>query len=170
MIYQAQKKSRSITKNMPNKLFFVYILTFSLMLAPLCFQVYGQEEKDEKFTNIGAIAISDKYTLPKNRRAIIFRIKNNTTRSISQIFGKVFMINKEASDPRKKLLLTNNPNKGGNILKGRPHLPGTIAEWNFVLAEKPRLADQNISYTLQVHPRSIFFSNVEPIRNAKEKP
>ena len=79
------------------------------------------------------------------------------------------MINKEASDPRKKLLLTNNPNKGGNILKGSPHLPGTIAEWNFVLAEKPRLADQNISYTLQVHPRSIFFSNVEPIRNAKGK-
>ena len=170
MIYQAQKKFRSLTKNMPNKLFFVYILTFSIILAPLCFQVYGQEEKEEKFINIGAIGISDKYTLPKNRRAIIFRIKNNTTRSITQIFGKVFIINKEASDPRKKLLLTNNPNKGGNILKGSPHLPGTIAEWNFVLAEKPRLADQNISYTLQVHPRSIFFSNVEPISNAKEKP
>ena len=155
---------------MPNKIFFVYILTFSLILAPLCFQVYGQEEKDEKFTNIGAIAISDKYTLPKNRRAIIFRIKNNTTRSISQIFGKVFMINKEASDPRKKLLLTNNPNKGGNILKGSPHLPGTIAEWNFVLIQEPRLTDQQISYTLHVHPRSIFFSNVKPIKNAKEKP
>ena len=155
---------------MPKKLSFVYALAFALILAPLCFQVYGQEQKAEKFTNSGSIGISDKYTLPKNRRAIIFRIKNNTTRSISQIFGKVFMINKEASDPRKKLLLTNNPNKGGNILKGSPHLPGTIAEWNFVLAEKPRLADQNISYTLQVHPRSIFFSNVKPTRNAKEKP
>ena len=86
------------------------------MLAPLCFQVYGQEEKDEKFTNIGAIAISDKYTLPKNRRAIIFRIKNNTTRSISQIFGKVFMINKEASDPRKKYRPRMNLQGVANVL------------------------------------------------------
>jgi hypothetical protein len=155
---------------MSNKLFFVYALVLSLILEPLCFQVYGQEEKNEKFTNIGVIAISNKYTLPKNRRAIIFRIKNNTTRSISQIFGKVFMIDKEATDPKNKLLLTNNPNKGGNILKGSPHLPGTIAEWNFVLARKPPLSNQNIRYTLQVHPRSIFFSNVEPIRKAKEKP
>jgi hypothetical protein len=152
---------------MSNKLFFIYALSFSIILAPLCCQVNGQEEK---FTNIGAIAISDKFTLPKNRRAIIFRIRNNTTRSISQIFGKVLMIDKLATEPRKKLLLTNNPNKGGNILKGSPHLPGTIAEWNFVLTEEPRLADQQISYTLQVHPRSIFFSNVKPIRNAKEKP
>ena len=155
---------------MSNKLFFVYTLAFSLILEPLCFQVYGQEEKDEKFTNIGAIAISDKYTLPKNRRSIIFRIRNNTSRSISQIFGKVFIVDKEATDPRKKLLLTNNPNKGGNIIKGSPHLPGTIAEWNFVLAGKPPLSNQKIRYTLQVHPRSIFFSNVEPIRKTKEKP
>jgi hypothetical protein len=155
---------------MSNKLFFVYALVFPLILALFCFQVYGQEEKDEKFTNIGAIAISNKYTLPKNRQAIIFRIRNNTTRSISQIFGKVFMIDNEATDPQKKILLTNNPNKGGNILKGSPHLPGTIAEWNFVLAGKPRLSNQNIRYTLQVHPRSIFFSIVEPIRKSKEKP
>ena len=152
---------------MSNKLFFIYALAFSLILTMLCCQVNGQ---DEKFTNVGAIAISDKFTLPKNRRAIIFRIRNNSTRSISQIFGKVFMIDKEASDPRKKILLTNNPNKGGNIIKGNPHLPGKIAEWNFVLAGKQRLSNQNISYTLQVHPRSIFFSNVEPIRKVKKKP
>jgi hypothetical protein len=155
---------------MQNKLFFVYALAFSLNLAPLCFQVYGQEQKGEKFTNTGAIAISDKYTLPIKRRAIVFRIRNNTTRSISQIFGKVYMIDRLATDPGKRFLLINNPNKGGNIQKGNPHIPGSIAEWNFPLAVKPRLADQNISYTLQVHPRSIFFSNVEPKRRAKEKP
>ena len=159
-----------ILNNMQNKLFFVYALAFALNLAPLCFQVYGQEQKAEKFTNIGAIAISDKYTLPINRHAIIFRIRNNTTRSISQIFGKVYMIDKSATDPRKKFLLINNPHKGGNMQKGSPHIPGTIAEWNFALTMKPRLADQNLSYTLQVHPRSIFFSTVEPIRKAKEKP
>ena len=152
---------------MQNKLFFVYALSFALNLAPLCFQVNGQEQKAEKFTNIGAIAISDKYTLPDNRGAIVFRIRNNTTRSISQIFGKVYMIDKLATDPRKKILLINNPHKGGNIQKGGPHLPGTVSEWNFVLAMKP---DQNLRYTLQVHPRSIFFSTVEPMRKAKEKP
>jgi hypothetical protein len=155
---------------MPYKLFFVFALVFTLILASLCSQVYGQEQKGEKFTNIGTIAISDKHTLPTNRRAIVFRIRNNTTRSISQIFGKVYMIDKLATDPRKRFLLINNPNKGANILTGSPHLPGTIAEWNFPLAVKPRLADQNTSYTLQVHPRSIFFSTIEPIRKAKEKP
>ena len=155
---------------MPKKLSFVYALAFALILAPLCFQVYGQEQNGEKFTNIGAIAISDKYTLPKNQRAIAFRIRNNTTRSISQIFGRVFMIDKGVTDPRKKVLLINNPHKGGNIQKGSPHLPGAIAEWNFPLAVIPRLANQNVSYTLQVHSRSIFFSNVEPMRKAKERP
>lgn len=80
------------------------------------------------------------------------------------------MIDKLATDPGKKFLLINNPHKGGNIQKGSPHLPGTVSEWNFVLAIKPRLADQNLSYTLQVHPRSIFFSTVEPIRKTIEKP
>jgi hypothetical protein len=155
---------------MPKKLFFIYVLALTLDLAPLCYSVYGQEKGGEKFTNSGAIAISDKYTLPANRRAIVFRIRNNTTRSISQIFGRVFMIDKEATDPDKKILLINNPHKGGNIQKGSPHLPGAIAEWYFALAVEPRLANQNISYTLQVHSRSIFYSNVEPMRKAKEKP
>jgi hypothetical protein len=155
---------------MLNKLFLVYALAFALNLAPLCLQVYGQEKDGEKFTNLGAIAISDKYTLPPNRRAIVFRIRNNTTRSISQIFGRVFMIDKATTDTSKKFLLINNPHKGGNIQKGSPHLPGAIAEWYFALAVKPRLANQNISYTLQVHSRSIFFSNVEPMRKVKEKP
>jgi hypothetical protein len=155
---------------MQKKLFFVYALAFALNLAPLCFQVHSQEQKAEKFTNIGAIAISDKYTLPANRQAIIFRIRNNTTRSISQIFGKVYIIDKLATNPGKKFLLINNPHKGGNIQKGSPHRPGTITEWDFTLAVKPRLADQNLSYTLQVHPRSIFFSTVEPMRKVQEKP
>lgn len=155
---------------MKNKLFFVYALSFALNLVLLCFQAYGQSQNAERFTNLGAISISDKFTLPANRRAIVFRIKNNTTRSISQIFGRVYRIDKLAADPGKKFLLINNPHKGGNILKGSPHLPGAIAEWNFTLAVKPGVADQNLSYTLQVRPRSIFFSTVEPMRKAKEKP
>lgn len=155
---------------MSNKLFSVIALALILNIAPLCIQIYAQEQKAEIFTSLGAIAISDKNFLPPNRQAIVFRIRNDTSRSISQIFGKVYMINKIATDPSKKILLINNPHKGGNIVKGNPHLPGTVAEWNFALAIKPRVEDQNLSYTLHVHPRSIFFSTVEPMRKTKEKP
>jgi hypothetical protein len=149
---------------------FIYTLVIFLNLLPFSYQVFGQEKNDENFTNLGAIAISDKYTVPDNRRAIVFRIRNNTSRSISQIFGRIFMIDKLATAAGKKVVLINNPHKGGNIQKGNPHLPGTIAEWNFILALKARRPNDNLSYTLQVHPRSIFYSNVEPIRKTEEKP
>ncbi len=138
---------------------FLYFIALSTTLSVN--QAYSQGQKEEKFTNLGPIAISDKYVLPENRRAIIFRIKNNSSRSISQIYGRVFMIKKIETDPNKRFLLINNPHKGGNILKGKPHRPGTISEWNFTLMREPLIANQNIEYTLQVHPRSIFYANIE---------
>ncbi|MBC8284036.1 MAG: hypothetical protein H8E32_09500 [Nitrospinae bacterium] len=151
---------------MKNKLFAIFLLTFVLSVLLPHYQVHSQDA-DEKFTTIGPIGISNKYTLPANRRAIVFRIKNYTSRSISQLFGRVFLIDKSQTDPQKKFLLINNPHKGGTILKGKPHRPGTISEWNFTLIREPLLANQNIEYTLQVHPRSIFFTNGEPIRKIK---
>jgi hypothetical protein len=138
------------------------VLIFAVLVSP----AYGQDIEEEKFTTLGPIGISNKYKIPENRRAIIFRIKNYTSRSINQIFGRVFMISKLETDPNKKFLLINNPHKGGNILKGKPHRPGTVSEWNFTLARKPIKGNKDIEYTLQIHPRSIFFSNIEP----KQKP
>ena len=129
---------------------------------------YSQEESEEKFTTIGPIGISDKYKLPENRNAIIFRIKNYTSRSIYKIYGRVFSINKEEKDLGKKFVLLNNPHQGGNIVKGNPHRPGTVSEWNFKLIRKPEA--QDIKYTLQVNPRSIFFVNVEPPKIKEKKP
>ncbi len=154
---------------MKNNLFIAFLLIFSLVFFLSNDKAYGQEE-EEKFANIGPIGISNKYTIPENKRAIIFRIKNNTSRSIKQLFGRVFKIDKSQTDSQKRFLLINNPHKGGSISKGKPHRPGTISEWRFTLALKPSAANEEIEYTLQVHPKSIFFANVEPKGENKKDP
>tara|TARA_B100001123_G_C15132283_1_gene955859 strand:+ start:74 stop:547 length:474 start_codon:yes stop_codon:yes gene_type:complete len=152
---------------MKNNLFIVFLLIFSLVIFLSNNKAYSQEE-EEKFANIGPIGISNKYTIPKNKQAIIFRIKNNSSRTIKQLFGRVFKIDKSQTDPQKKFLLINNPHKGGSISKGKPHRPGTISEWHFILALKPPAANEEVDYILQINPKSIFFSNVEPIRENKK--
>ena len=152
---------------MKNNLFIAFLLILSLVLFLSNNKAYGQEE-EEKFANIGPIGISNKYTIPENKRAIIFRIKNNSSRTIKQLFGRVFKIDKSQTDPQKKFSLINNPHKGGSISKGKPHRPGTISEWHFTLALEPQAANEEIGYTLQVHPKSIFFANIEPIGENKK--
>ena len=152
---------------MKNNLFIAFLLILSLVLFVSNNKAYGQEE-EEKFANIGPIGISNKYTIPENKRAIIFRIKNNSSRTIKQLFGRVFKINKSQTDPQKKFLLINNPHKGGSISKGKPHRPGTVSEWRFTLAIEPPAANEEIEYILQVNPKSIFFANVEPIGENKK--
>ena len=152
---------------MKNNLFIVFLLIFSLIIFLSNNKAYSQEE-EEKFANIGPIGISNKYTIPKNEQAIIFKIKNNSSRTIKQLFGRVFKIDKSQTDPQKKFLLINNPHKGGSISKGKPHRPGTISEWHFILALKPPAANEEVDYILQINPKSIFFSNVEPIRENKK--
>ena len=149
----------------------IIVLALLFQSVALLSSTYAQEEESkEKFTTIGPIGISDKYKLPENRNAIIFRIKNYTSRSIYKIYGRIFSVNKEEKDLSKKFILLNNPHQGGNIVKGNPHRPGTISEWNFKLIRKPTQDGQDIKYTLQVHPRSIFFVNVEPPKIKEKKP
>ena len=140
---------------------------FFLLISFLLFFLFHNEtfaqNEEEKFTNMGPIGISNKYTIPEKKQAIIFRIKNNSSKSIKQLFGRVFMIDKSQSDTQKRILLINNPHKGGNIVKGKPHRPGTISEWYFTLMRKPSKNNDEIKYTLQVNPKSIFFATVEPI-------
>ena len=152
---------------MKNNLFIVFLLIFSLIIFLSNNKAYSQEE-EEKFANIGPIGISNKYTIPKNKQAIIFKIKNNSSRTIKQLFGRVFKIDKSQTDLQKKFLLINNPHKGGSISKGKPHRPGTVSEWHFTLGIEPPAANEEIEYILQVNPKSIFFANVEPIGENKE--
>ena len=148
----------------------IIVLAFLFHWVTSSSPCYGQEESEEKFTTIGPIGISDQYKLPENKNAIIFRIKNYTSRSIYKIYGRVFSINKKEKNLSKKFVLLNNPHQGGSIVKGNPHRPGTVSEWNFKLIRKPSQEAQDIKYTLQVNPRSIFFVNVEPPKIIEKKP
>lgn len=150
-----------------------------MLISSLCFwmfigtlsQVSAQEEDvNEKFVNIGMIAISNLYTLPERTNTIVFRIRNNTTRTINQIFGWVYIYDKGPNGQGKNFVLLNNPHKGGNIIKGAPHLPGRISEWSFPLVREPFIADEEVDYTLRVHSRAIFFANVEPAAKPTPEP
>jgi len=123
-------------------------------------QTLAQDE-EEKFINIGLLGVSTKYTIPATTNTIVFRIKNNATRTISQIYGWVYRYDKEPDGKGKNFVLLNNPHKGGNIIKGNPHRPGTVSEWSFPLVRKASPPSDVIEYTLRVHSRSIFFANIE---------
>jgi hypothetical protein len=147
---------------------FLGLLTLMLTTASYSLQALAQEEVKESFTNIGQIGVSNLHRLPEKTNTIVFRIRNNTTRTISHIFGWVYVYDKGANNRGKNFVLLNNPHKGGNIIKGKPHRPGTISEWSFPLVREAFIANQEIDYTLRVHPRSIFFANVEtapPLKN-----
>ncbi len=128
------------------------------------------QDEEEKFVNLGLIGVSSKYNLTPDNRGILFRIRNNTTRTISNIFGWVYIYEKGEDDKEKNFVLLNNPHKGGSIVKGKPHSPGKISEWRFPLVRKATPPNQNVKYTLRVHSRSIFFANIEPILKTEEKP
>ena len=53
-------------------------------------QALAQDDVKESFVNSGLISISDLYTLPSKTNTIVFRIKKNASRTISQIYGWVY--------------------------------------------------------------------------------
>ena len=119
-------------------------------------QALAQDEVKESFVNSGLISISDLYTLPSKTNTIVFRIKNNAARTISQIYGWVYKYDKGSDGKGTNFVLLNNPHRGGNIIKGNPHRPRRISEWSFPLLRKANIENKEISYTLRVHTRSIF--------------
>ena len=146
------------------------LMNWMFALAGYPSNALAQEDVNEKFVNIGLIGISNLYTLPDQTKTIVFRIRNNSTRTISHIFGWVYMYDKALNGKGKNFVLLNNPHKGGNIIKGKPHRPGTVSEWSFPLVREPFIANQEIDYTLRVHSRSIFFANVESGNKSTPKP
>ena len=149
---------------------FLKIKKQSLILTALSFlsltshvgQALAQDDVKENFINSGLISISDFYTLPSKTNTIVFRMKNNGARTISQIYGWVYMYDKGSNGKGTNFVLLNNPHRGGNIIKGNPHRPRRISEWSFPLLRKANIENKEISYTLRVHTRSIFFASIEP--------
>ena len=150
----------------------IFLLLSLSLLSSIFYsvQALAQEDSNEKFFNIGLISISDLYTIPSEKNNIIFRIKNNTSRTISQIYGWAYKFDKGPEGKTKNFVLLNNPHKGGMIIKGKPHRPGTVSEWSFTLARKPSITSQETSYTLRVHSRSIFFASIEQRKKSSAEP
>ena len=138
-----------------------------LSLTSYAGQALAQDDVKESFVNSGLISISDLYTLPSKTNTIVFRIKNNAARTISQIYGWVYMYNKGSDGKESNFILLNNPHRGGNIIKGKPHRPRRISEWSFPLLREAVIDNEEIGYTLRVHTRSIFFASIEP-RNEQD--
>ena len=151
----------------------ITLLLSSLSLLSSIFysvQAIAQEDSNEKFFNIGPISISNLNTIPSKKNNIVFKIKNNTSRTISQIYGWAYKFDKGPDGKTKNFVLLNNPHKGGMIIKGKPHRPGTVSEWSFPLVRKPSSTNQETSYTLRVHSRSIFFASIEQKRESSAEP
>ena len=146
------------------------LMNWMFALANYPSNALAHEDVNEKFENIGLIGISNLYTLPDKTSTIVFKIRNNSTRTISHIFGWVYIYDKEPNGKGKNFVLLNNPHRGGSIIKGKPHRPGTVSEWSFPLVREPSTANQEIDYTLRVHSRSIFFANVESGNKSAPKP
>ena len=138
------------------------LIHLSFLVVGFLSQATAQEDIKEEFVNIGLIGVSKLHSLPEQTNSIVFSIRNNTTRTISQIYGWVYMYDKGPNGKGNNFVLMNNPHKGGNIIKGNPHRPGTVSEWSFPLVRAPFIANQEVDYTLRVHTRSIYFSKVEP--------
>ena len=151
---------------------YILLLSSLSLLSSIFYsvQALAQEDSNEKFFNIGLISISDLYTIPSEKNNIIFRIKNNTSRTISQIYGWAYKFDKGPEGKTKNFVLLNNPHKGGMIIKGKPHRPGTVSEWSFPLVRKPSITSPETSYTLRVHSRSIFFASIEQRKKSSAEP
>ena len=151
---------------------YILLLSSLSLLSSIFYsvQALAQEDSNEKFFNIGPISISDLYTIPSEKNNIIFRIKNNTSRTISQIYGWAYKFDKGPDGKGKNFVLLNNPHKGGIISKGKPHRPGTVSEWSFPLVRKPSITSPETSYTLRVHSRSIFFASIEQRKKSSAEP
>jgi len=105
------------------------LIHLSFLVVGFLSQATAQEDIKEEFVNIGLIGVSKLHSLPEQTNSIVFRIRNNTTRTISQIYGWVYMYDKGPNGKGNNFVLMNNPHKGGNIIKGNPHRPGTVSEW-----------------------------------------
>lgn len=117
-----------------------------------------ETEVEETFFNLGYISYSASYVLSPDRLFITFKVKNNTSRPISNIFAWIYRTSKAKEGETPDFLLVNNPNKGGILLKGASHSPGETSEWRFPLIRAKEPVPQE-EYSLRVSPKSIFFGD-----------
>ena len=69
-----------------------------------------EEEKDgEEFVNFGYISVSKKYTLAPNGKSITYKIQNNATRSITNLYAWIYEVILKEDNNTPLYRLVNNP-------------------------------------------------------------
>jgi hypothetical protein len=145
--------------------FWVYLLTLGLLILGNNL-AHAQENKDNpeeeaEFVNFGYVSVSPKYTIGPKAKRIIFKIRNNATRSIKNIFAWVYEIKKEEDGGVSGFRLVNNPNKSGLPIKGGAHEPSAEEQWSFPLIAANPPIDPSKQFTLLVDPRGVRFAAIE---------
>ena len=120
-----------------------------------------EESKSEGFVNLGYISVSPKYIISTNGKTITYKIRNNTTRSISHLFAWIYEVKKQGENTTPSYRLVNNPNRAGLPVKGIAHPPGKIADWRFPLTAAETQKKSGVSYTFRISHRGVFFTNLE---------
>lgn len=161
IIFIAMNRRKSRTSKAVGKLLFLASLIWLGGNA----DVWGQAAKSEKkgeFISMGLVSVSREYTLADNSTFIVFKIKNNATRSIRNLFAWVYEYRESKSGTPSNFRLVNNPNRGGTLIEGDVHRPGTVAEWRFPLIGQDTVADSAKRFALRVSPSAVFFAQIEP--------
>jgi hypothetical protein len=135
------------------------ILIWHIAVGESFCQQPKEKETDETFFNLGYISYSSAYVLSADKMFITFKIKNNASRPVSNIFAWIYRTRESKEGEASDFILVSNPNKGGILLKGGSHKPGEIAEWRFSLTRVKETVDPLEKYTLRVSPKSIYFGD-----------
>ena len=136
------------------------VLFICLIAGETSFAQQTKEKEDEgTFFNLGYISYSPNYVLSQDGRFITFKVRNDTSRPITNIFAWVYRSGEEKEGETSGFLLVNNPNKGGILVKGSSHPSGEIAEWRFSFTRVKNKINPSEKYSLRVSPKSIFFGD-----------
>lgn len=115
--------------------------------------------EEQGFYDYGFLAVSIGYRLTNDNDRIIYKIMNNTGRSIDSVYGWVYRIEKDENSEFGRKVLVNNPNSSGMLISKSPQKPSTLGTWAFALKKKS--SSQNAQYMLNVNQRSVFYAPFE---------
>ncbi len=141
--------------------FWIYSLSFALISGNSFAQTQENVTEEQEFVNFGYVSVSPKYKIAPNAKSIIFKIRNNATRSIQSIFGWVYEFQEPEEGEATQFRLVNNPNKSGIPIKGVAHKPSAEEQWRFPLIAANPPVDSSKQFTILIDPRGVRFATIE---------
>ena len=138
----------------------VLIFIWVFLSLPYGYAQTELEKKEDKSIHLGLISLSPEYSLGQDGNHIIFKIRNNSSRTLGTIYGWVYIYRENEKGVAEKLELVNNPHRGAIVVEGKPQLPGQWGRWRFPINRPPGRRDSSDKYRLHVYNRGVFFSRL----------